>query len=104
MFISSSQRVWSLLNKEDQTQYDGLSFSEARAIIMTLKPEERLNWYGFKMGWYDWKPLKDCMELITFSRMSRTKLDYVPPPFPDAKEPRVISFDQEPILECQFKH
>lgn len=43
---------------------------------MILSPEERLHWYGFTAGWKEWKHLKDCNELVSFAKMSRSTIKY----------------------------
>lgn len=69
------------MNSADGGQYDGLTLDEAKAIVMTLSHEARLQWFGYKMGWKEWRQISQCSELVTLSSLSRTKILYKAPSF-----------------------
>lgn len=57
MSSPNASKLWCLINARNGNTIRALSLNEARAAIAGVPEESRVDWWVWREGWPDWKPL-----------------------------------------------
>ncbi len=91
--MEPSSLYWSILNRNDLRQINGLTFDQARFVVSLLDKNSLTAWLAWHEGLSKWTPLKDFKELFTPSSTPARQL----PPTPPAKvEEKELTLDSNP--------
>jgi hypothetical protein len=77
--MEPSALYWSILNRNDLRQVNGLTYSQARFIVSLIEKNSYSAWLVWHEGLPKWTPLKDFKELYAPSSSETMQLPPTPP-------------------------
>jgi hypothetical protein len=80
---------WSLYNRAEKNQLDGLRTDQVEAVFEALPKELKKNWFIWKEGFDGWKPFEDFPEILVSLRNIKDQ-SWVTPPLPPGESPAKI--------------
>lgn len=82
-----TQKLW-CFHHTDGRRLEGLTLEFARAIVFSLKPEDRSAWLVWCEGWSEWRVLVTVRELKVFTPQPMTSS---PPDIPDEGDDSLVN-------------
>ena len=95
--------LWSLFNKADKQQLDQLKLEQAQVLIRIVPPSERRQWYVWKSGTSEWKPVETYPELLPIDDFDSSDSDLPPPPEPPSDAIFSMETDEDIELSTEPK-
>lgn len=85
---------------EGNRRLDGLSLSQVQAIVGSLSRAEQMDWWLWKEGWTEWKPVSNAPEALQSLPLVAME---PPPPLPNENSDFVLRIHQRYVRKYKVE-